>query len=338
MRNMETPVHGPRDKADDSQPTQAVPQLLPINSAGAAGAAADVASASGTLHRPNCRNCGTELLGHYCIECGQAADVHVPTTRELLHEALEGLTHSDSRLWRSLMLLWFRPGELTGAFIAGKRMSYLPPFRLYLILSVIFFLTAALTHEKFQVVTLGGSNGVSAQRPGVVTFTNGANCSLIDLSGHPAWTERVQRACGRIAGDNGASLMHAAIATMPKAMFIFLPLIAFLHMLMYWRPRHRYAEDLLFFLHLHAFFFSVMTVYELVGLGTEHWPALAGPGTVIAALLLWWLPIYTFLAMRRVFQRSWPNTLLKLAALSVTYVMMLMLTVSAVFIYAALEA
>ena len=30
-------------------------------------------------------------------------------------------------------------------------------------------------------------------------------------------------------------------------MFIFLPLIAFLHMLMYWRPRYRYAEHLLFF-------------------------------------------------------------------------------------------
>ena len=44
--------------------------------------------------------------------------MHVPTTLELTHELLEGLTHSDSRLWRTLKDLWFRPGRLTEEFIA----------------------------------------------------------------------------------------------------------------------------------------------------------------------------------------------------------------------------
>lgn len=282
-----------------------------------------------------CRNCAAELLGRYCAECGQAADVHVPSTLELVHEALEGLTHSDSRVWRTLLLLWFHPGELTRAFIAGKRVAYLPPFRLYLILSVTFFLAAAFSHKTVRVVTL------DAYDPGAVSHSSmdssGASCrSHLEFAGHPEWTQRAQRACVQIARDQGASVLNASIAIMPKAMFIFLPLIAFLHMLMYWRPRHRYAEHLLFFLHLQAFFFSVLIIYEIIALAAERWPALAGAGNLISSLLLWCLPVYSLFAMRRVFQRGWLNTLLKLGALSAAYVMVLVLTVSAVVVYAAL--
>src|ERR1700749_187887 len=93
-------------------------------------------TAGGSVAR--CKNCGAALLGRYCVECSQAADVHVPTTGELIHEAMEGLTHADSRLWRTLITLWFKPGKLTNEFVAGRRVAYVPPFRLYLILSIGF--------------------------------------------------------------------------------------------------------------------------------------------------------------------------------------------------------
>ncbi len=77
--------------------------------------------------------------------------MHVPTTMELLHELLEGITHSDSRLWRTLTTLWFKPGKLTAEFVAGRRVAYLPPFRLYLILSVILFLMLSFLHTSGEV-------------------------------------------------------------------------------------------------------------------------------------------------------------------------------------------
>src|SRR5580704_18787804 len=100
-----------------------------------------------------CKNCDAVLLGRFCINCSQAANVHVPTTRELMHELLEGLTHSDSRLWRTLTTLWFKPGKLTEEFVAGRRVAYLPPFRLYLILSIIFFLLTSFVHMNVEVVS-----------------------------------------------------------------------------------------------------------------------------------------------------------------------------------------
>jgi hypothetical protein len=281
----------------------------------------------------NCRNCGVGLSGRYCSNCGQAADVHVPSTLELVHEVLEGLTHSDSRLWLTLQCLLFKPGRLTQEFVAGRRAAYLPPFRLYLIMSVAFFLVASFSHIRGQVVQVDKGDQHSADQS---DCTNGA----IDFplfAAHPDWQKRFQRACIGVVQDNGYSLLHVGVAMMPKAMFIFLPLVAFLHMLMYWRPRYRYAVHLLFFLHLHAFFFSVAVLLALLGDASAAWAAVEKVDGTASALLLWSMVIYSILAMRRVFQMGWALTLAKAAALFVVYVSMLTLTVAIVFIYAALQ-
>jgi hypothetical protein len=281
-----------------------------------------------------CLNCGAALTGSYCAHCGQAADVHVLTTRELIHEALEGFTHSDSRLWRTLYLLWFKPGKLTQEFVAGRRAAYLPPFRLYLVLSVIFFLIASVSHPHAQFVSFDDAGAEPQAAPPDCTKLNATQFEVV-LFGRD-WTPRIRHACSEIARDNGANLLQTALAVAPKAMFIFLPLIAFLHMLMYWRPRHRYAEHLLFFLYVHAFFFSLMTVVVLSADAAEAWPRLK-PVLNLVPLLLWSLPLYTVLAMRRVFGRTWAGTLAKACALFVVYMVVLGITFAGVFVYAVLQ-
>jgi Protein of unknown function (DUF3667) len=281
-----------------------------------------------------CLNCGAALTGRYCANCSQAADVHVPSTLELIHEALEGITHSDSRLWRTLYLLWFKPGKLTQEFVAGRRASYLPPFRLYLVLSIIFFLVASLSNTHAGFVRFDNADSVTeAASPDCAKVS--ATQFAVTLFGRD-WAPRIKHACGEIARDNGANLLHVALATMPKAMFIFLPLIALLHMLMYWRPRYRYAEHLLFFLYAHAFFFSLMTVVMLSVDAAAAWPALNPVGDLVP-LLLWSLPLYTVLAMRRVFGRTWAGTLVKASALIVVYMAVLSITLAGVFVYAVLQ-
>jgi hypothetical protein len=281
----------------------------------------------------SCRNCGAPLAGRYCSNCGQIADVHVPSTRELLHEVLEGLTHSDSRLWATLKCLCFKPGKLTQEFVAGRRTAYLPPFRLYLIMSVAFFLVASFSHLNGQVVRVDKGD---VHQPTESDCTNGT-IDLPVFANNPVWQKRFQRACVGVVRDNGNSLLHVGVATMPKAMFIFLPLVAFLHMLMYWWPRHRYAVHLLFFLHLHAFFFAVALLLALSGDAAAEWPSFVNVDGVASGLLFWLMIIYSILAMRRVFQMGWLLTLAKAFTLFFVYVFTLGLTVAIVFIYAALQ-
>jgi len=297
----------------------------------------ELALAKTTIEAPaHCKNCNAVLLGRYCADCSQAADVHVPSTLELLHDMLEGLTHSDSRLWRTLKLLWFKPGMLTQEFVAGRRVAYLPPFRLYLILSIVFFLIASFTHSDGQVIRFDDASKPAAASGGPrVTGCQDAN--FITFTNDPGWNQRFQHACLEVVRDNGRNLLHVVVGTMPKAMFIFLPLIAFLHMLLYWRPRSRYAEHLLFFIHLHAFYFSVAIVMICAINAAQSWPKLSGVSDVVETVLGWCVPVYTLLAMRRVFRRSWVGTLLKGVVLFFVYTIVLGLTIAGVVVYAALQ-
>ena len=91
---------------------------------------------------PNCLNCGTELRGQYCGSCGQRARGRLISLWELLQDAFGDLFELDSRLWRTLIPLLLRPGRLTKDYLEGRRARYMPPFRMYLVLSVVFFVVA----------------------------------------------------------------------------------------------------------------------------------------------------------------------------------------------------
>ncbi len=91
-----------------------------------------------------CANCGTVLTGTYCHACGQSAHIH----RSLLHmveELLHGLFHFDTKAWRTIPALIFRPGHLTREYIAGKRTSYVSPLALFLFLIFFMFFVFSYT-------------------------------------------------------------------------------------------------------------------------------------------------------------------------------------------------
>ena len=94
------------------------------------------------VESPDCLNCGTRLRGQYCGTCGQRASNRLISLWELISEAFGDLLEIDSRLWRTLIPLLARPGRLTRDYLEGRRARYMPPFRTYLVLSVIFFVVA----------------------------------------------------------------------------------------------------------------------------------------------------------------------------------------------------
>jgi hypothetical protein len=99
---------------------------------------------SGAVSTENCLNCGEVLTGQHCSHCGQRAKVQVISLWSLLRDFLGDVFDWDARIWRTLRPLAFRPGLLTQEFLRGRRAHYTPPFRMYLILSVTFFLIASV--------------------------------------------------------------------------------------------------------------------------------------------------------------------------------------------------
>lgn len=89
-----------------------------------------------------CLNCGAALRGQYCGNCGQRARSRLISLWELVRDAFGDLFEFDSRLWRTVIPLLIRPGQLTHDYLSGRRARYMPPFRMYLVLSLIFFVIA----------------------------------------------------------------------------------------------------------------------------------------------------------------------------------------------------
>ena len=95
-----------------------------------------------------CLNCGVILAGQYCGHCGQRASSRLISIWELLRDAFGDLLELDSRVWQTLIPLAVQPGRLTRDYLRGRRARFMPPFRTYLVLSLLFFLVAFFDPEE----------------------------------------------------------------------------------------------------------------------------------------------------------------------------------------------
>lgn len=113
------------------------------------GAAAVEIAASALVERggvaPKCPNCGHPMIGPYCAICGQPHDTHRRTLGHLAHDFFKDIINFDSRILRTARALLVQPGELPRAFREGRTQRYMPAVRLYLFVSLLFFLFLAAT-------------------------------------------------------------------------------------------------------------------------------------------------------------------------------------------------
>jgi len=149
--------------------------------------------------------------------------------------------------------------------------------------------------------------------------------------------EPLSRACKKIQADGGVRLFERFKATAPRLMFLFLPLMAAVALLFYWRrPRRLYAEHLVLFLHNHAFTFLLIAgTVALNALSSIDLP-LFGLFGFLEFLLFVFLPYYVFRSMRVVYGEGRLRTLLKFTALGTIYFVLLGVTMLAGFVYTAL--
>lgn len=104
----------------------------------------------GHTHEGNCLNCGAPLAGPFCHECGQHAHVH-RTLSAFFHDFLHGVLHFEGKIWRTLPLLAWKPGELTRRYIDGQRASFVSPIALFLFCVFLMFAVVGLTSTTAHV-------------------------------------------------------------------------------------------------------------------------------------------------------------------------------------------
>ena len=104
-----------------------------------------------------CENCHSQVIGSFCSQCGQSVESTLKYFWTVLLHLLDDIFSFDSRASRTLKPLLLTPGFLTNEYIQGRRVHYVPPLRLYLFVSIIFFIslkfftidgTDLLVHEQ----------------------------------------------------------------------------------------------------------------------------------------------------------------------------------------------
>jgi hypothetical protein len=88
----------------------------------------------------DCLNCGATLQGHYCHVCGQENLQIKESFGHMMNHAISDYFHFDHQFFHTLKPLLFKPGFLTNEYMAGRRVQYLHPVKMYIFISIVFFL------------------------------------------------------------------------------------------------------------------------------------------------------------------------------------------------------
>lgn len=283
------------------------------------------------------------------MACGQKDFNMLRPFWTLLEDTLGDLFSFDSRFFGTLVPLFFRPGFVTREFNQGRRAAFVPPFRQYLVISIIFFLllvnidvslfdTSQIKSNE-NIIAFGLSEGTSQQetqgQPPEKTIETPDNTEnigeILDDAANRMTKERETKlknasdtekqiydsTTGLLGGIKKVwedpKLLNAVFADwIPKIMFLMLPLFAAFLKLLYIRRKKFYIEHLVFSLHYHAFLFLLFTfmllLYHFLPASHDY-----------LAYLLWYAPIYLFLAMRKVYGQKPVKTFFKGIFLSFTY-------------------
>ena len=116
----------------------------------------------------HCRNCHAPIASKYCPDCGQKDMDLVRPMIDLVRELLKETFEVDGRAYRTVRTLFLQPGTLTIEFLSGRRRAYTPPLRLYIVISVSFFVVAAWLAR--QGVLLDTGQSIDTDAPGQAQF------------------------------------------------------------------------------------------------------------------------------------------------------------------------
>ena len=128
----------------------------------------------------DCLNCGAILKGKYCHACGQENLQVKESFGHMMNHAISDYFHFDHQFFHTLRPLFFKPGYLTNQYMAGKRVQYLHPVKMYIFISLVFFVVMFQSGHQLMEVKVQPKNAAKVSRakidsvlndPDIPTFT-----------------------------------------------------------------------------------------------------------------------------------------------------------------------
>ena len=135
-----------------------------------------------------CLNCHTEFIGNYCPSCGQPASTERFTVKKALMATLEVWGMGNRSLPRTVLHLIYRPGQMIGEYLDGKRMPFFPPVKMLFVLCIFFAVESSLLGEKTISEQITSSMNDEALKKNLKENTNN---TVVNFNGKKISTEEM---------------------------------------------------------------------------------------------------------------------------------------------------
>jgi hypothetical protein len=288
-------------------------ELLPEVSiepdAGRAARAPRAAPSFGAVAANACPSCGELLVGRYCHECGEErACERDLSLRHFAVKTLRELTDFEhSKIFRTFSTLISRPGLLTNEYLAGRRKLYLTPLKICLVVFALY-LFAYSFYRPASIFDVGRI--VRDDRTGKVEIVFINRQAAKKGVAPEAFIERINEQWHR----------YMSLLQISSVLFL-----AVMMQLAYLRSRRYFAEHLIFSMHFLSFAFLCGVIVWPLNLLTGMDASLARMFIIVPTLII--TAAYLFFALRRVYRQPTGVTLIKTAALSLGYHLVLAMLV-----------
>jgi hypothetical protein len=267
-----------------------------------------------------CVSCDAPLAGPYCSRCGERTlEPEALTLRHfVVHTVAHELVHVDGALWRTLRLLFVRPGQLSLEWAAGRRRPYVNPFRLLLIAIVTY---ALISSWSGRVVTWNLGPVTTSIAPAAVKRGLSVENTIQLVDPYGLLRQQVAAKREQLASEAARERFHDRLAAFaqPVSFTNVVLLAATLH-LVFRRKRRRFLEHAAFSMHVVSFvLLSSLTLF--VAIRFRFW--LGGYLFLTFGLLALWQFAYLTVAIRRFYlaKGQWGGWLLSVAAALLLYVL-----------------
>ena len=254
-----------------------------------------------------CKNCDNEFTGHFCNNCGQSAKDYDRPFSLLIVDAMANIWAFDTRVWTTLKSILLKPGEMAHEYIAGKRVRYMPPFRLYLFISFIFFMLLRISAN-------------SASNTKIISFSNDSNKGvekeLVQESiskGSLAENAKMDKDSESEHKSKNELAISNFLTYLSWALIIMMPLYAFFLWVLFRKRQKHYLAHFIFALNQHAFLFIILSILIIF---TLVFPA---KSSSYEAWLLMLFPAYLVVGGRKLYEARWISIVLRMFAAFIMY-------------------
>lgn len=295
----------------------------------------------------NCLNCGAEVKEKYCPNCGQPNYEPRESFRHIMTHFLTDYLHLDEKFFSSLKHLLLKPGFLTNKYNTGQRTKYVHPFRLYIFITIVFFIVQSTGNKikpPLKMVDIVDSTQLDSaaiqdynniklkySELGSINIDTSveqylARQELLPDSAKDSYIQSFFRKKEILAKQQDFNLNEKIMENfrhnIPKMMFLMLPLYALILYLLFRKKKLYYVEHFYHAVFLHSFFYITKLIFIIPErlLPEEY-------NVYINLVFLIIIGLYLFKSLRVVYDESGASTLLKLLLSTIFYFIFLLILV-----------